>query len=94
MYDILTALNANIDREGGGCGVESGSEWEAYGLGRDDGGDEGERCVLFWRGVWRTLHRETVWLNERGEVGRKGWDAGSVRVVSCVVLEAALDERV
>ena len=66
-----------------------GSDWEWVGVGRDDGGNEGVRCVIMYRQkFWRKVHFETVWLNERGQVGRKGWDAGSVRVVSCLVLDA------
>ena len=66
-----------------------GDAWTAYGIGRDDGKEKGERnAIFFLRSAWECLHSETVWLNEIGEVGKKGWDAGSVRVVSCVVLQA------
>lgn len=72
-----------------------GPGWEALGVGRDNGLDEGERCAIYFRtSAWEQLHFETVWLNEDGAVGRKGWDAGSVRVVSCLVLCArGQDER-
>lgn len=72
-----------------------GDEWEAFGAGRDDGADEGERCAVWWRTeVWRRKWFETVWLNEEGMVGKRGWDAASVRVVTCVVLEAVRGSEV
>ena len=65
-----------------------GKEWEGVGSGRDDGVDDGERCVVWWRKEkWRRKRFETVWLNENGKVGKRGWDAASVRVVTCVVLQ-------
>lgn len=74
---------------GGGGKGECEAEWRWKGVARDDGKDKGERCViLFRRGEWEEVHFETVWLNEDGAVGRRGWDAGSVRVVSCLVLDA------
>ncbi len=66
-----------------------GDDWAWVGVGRDDGKHEGERCVILYRRrFWRKVWFETVWLNETGEVGRKGWDAGSVRVITCLVLDA------
>lgn len=66
-----------------------GSEWIAFGVGRDDGKEQGERCAVFFRSrFWNLLHSETVWLNENRKVGRKGWDAGCVRLVSCLVLQS------
>ena len=68
-----------------------GPEWEWYGLARDDGVDAGERCVVLWQNDrWDVVSRETVWLNETGAVGERGWDAGCVRVVSCAVLDAVV----
>ena len=65
-----------------------GEEWEGVGVGRDDGVDGGERCAVWWkREVWRRRWVETVWLNEEGALGKRGWDAASVRVVTCLVLE-------
>ena len=66
-----------------------GDEWDGVGVGRDDGMAQGERCAVWWRkGMWSRKWFETVWLNEEGMVGKRGWDAASVRVVTCVVLEA------
>ena len=72
-----------------------GDEWEGVGVGRDDAADEGERCAVWWRTVvWVRLRVETVWLNEEGMVGKRGWDAASVRIVTCVVLEAVRGHEV
>jgi endonuclease/exonuclease/phosphatase family metal-dependent hydrolase len=63
-------------------------QWVALGVGRDDGEQKGEHEAVFYRkDACRLVHWETRWLNETGEVGKKGWDAGSVRTVTCVVLD-------
>jgi endonuclease/exonuclease/phosphatase family metal-dependent hydrolase len=60
-----------------------GSEWSYIGVGRDDGKTKGEYSPVIYRpAVWDLLTWETVWLNEDGTVGKKGWDAGSVRIVT------------
>jgi endonuclease/exonuclease/phosphatase family metal-dependent hydrolase len=65
-----------------------GEKWTGLGVGRDDGKLKGEfEGVWYQRDQWRRVAFETHWLNETGEVGRKGWDAASVRVVTCLVLE-------
>jgi endonuclease/exonuclease/phosphatase family metal-dependent hydrolase len=71
--------------------THSGSvNWRCIGVGRDDGVKAGEFAPILFRGdVWGVVPGsvETVWLNETGEVGRRGWDAASVRIVTTVVLE-------
>lgn len=60
-----------------------GSEWSYIGVGRDDGKQKGEYSPLIFRkAVWEVESWKTVWLNEDGSVGKKGWDAGSVRIVT------------
>ncbi|KAL5120958.1 hypothetical protein ACEQ8H_001146 [Pleosporales sp. CAS-2024a] len=60
-----------------------GSDWIYIGVGRDDGKTEGEYSpVIFRKAVWEVESWKTVWLNEDGSVGKKGWDAGSVRIVT------------
>ncbi|KIX03779.1 uncharacterized protein Z518_07332 [Rhinocladiella mackenziei CBS 650.93] len=67
------------------------NDWAYLGVGRDDGKTQGEYSPIFYRqSAWRCLHFETVWLNETGEVGKKGWDASSVRILTCAVLESVL----
>lgn len=65
--------------------------WVMLGRGRDDGVDAGEFSPICFRiDAWRmiTESNETVWLNETGAVGKKGWDAASVRILQTVVLES------
>jgi endonuclease/exonuclease/phosphatase family metal-dependent hydrolase len=60
-----------------------GSDWTYIGVGRDDGKTAGEYSPLIFRkAVWEVESWKTVWLNEDGSVGKKGWDAGSVRIVT------------
>ncbi|KAF1834318.1 hypothetical protein BDW02DRAFT_498617 [Decorospora gaudefroyi] len=60
-----------------------GNEWAYIGVGRDDGKTKGEYGpVIYRKAVWELVKWQTVWLNEDGAVGKKGWDAGSVRVVT------------
>lgn len=67
------------------------NDWDYIGVARDDGKRAGEYSPIFYRrSAWRVQHFETVWLNETGEVGRKGWDATSVRILTVGVLESTL----
>jgi endonuclease/exonuclease/phosphatase family metal-dependent hydrolase len=60
-----------------------GSDWTYIGVGRDDGKEKGEYSPLIFRkAAWEVESWKTVWLNEDGSVGQKGWDAGSVRIVT------------
>jgi endonuclease/exonuclease/phosphatase family metal-dependent hydrolase len=60
-----------------------GDEWAYIGVGRDDGKTKGEYSpVIYRKSVWELVKWQTVWLNEDGAVGKKGWDAGSVRIVT------------
>lgn len=69
-------------------------DWTYVGVGRDDGKTKGEYSPIFFRrSAWNCIHFETVWLNETGEVGKKGWDASSIRIMTCTVLESVLSPR-
>ena len=84
--DILDSLNSDSFRT---APSEKGS-WEYVGVGRDDGVSAGEFSPILFRGdVWMKVEgsESTVWLNEDGRVGGKGWDAASVRILTTVVLE-------
>jgi endonuclease/exonuclease/phosphatase family metal-dependent hydrolase len=60
-----------------------GNEWAYIGVGRDDGKTKGEYSPVIYRpSVWELQKWQTTWLNENGAVGKKGWDAGSVRIVT------------
>ncbi|KAL2392802.1 hypothetical protein ABEF93_000928 [Exophiala dermatitidis] len=74
--------------EAGPVGADD-NDWTYVGVGRDDGKTKGEYSPIFFRkSAWKLLHFETVWLNESGEVGKKGWDASSIRILTCAVLES------
>ncbi|RVX66979.1 hypothetical protein B0A52_09193 [Exophiala mesophila] len=67
------------------------NDWDYIGVARDDGKEAGEYSPIFYRrSAWKVLHFETVWLNETGEVGKKGWDAASIRILTVGVLESTL----
>ncbi len=60
-----------------------GDEWGYIGVGRDDGKKAGEYGPIIYRkSVWQVETWRTVWLNETGKVGQKGWDAACVRIVT------------
>ena len=65
------------------------NDWTYVGVGRNDGHTKGEYSPIFFRkSAWTCIHFETVWLNETGQVGKKGWDADSIRILTCAVLES------
>lgn len=52
-------------------------------MGRDDGQKAGEYSpILYRKDVWEIVSWRTVWLNEKQTPGEKGWDAGSVRILT------------
>ncbi|KAH7349118.1 hypothetical protein BKA66DRAFT_516576 [Pyrenochaeta sp. MPI-SDFR-AT-0127] len=71
LLDIMAGLNKEKE------------EWAYIGVGRDDGKQAGEYSPIIYRkGAWELSKWESVWLNENGAVGKKGWDAGSIRIVT------------
>ncbi len=60
-----------------------------YGVGRDDGKDNGEFSAIFYRlGIFELRDRGTFWLSETPDrPGSKGWDAALPRVCSWVKLK-------
>ncbi len=70
--------------------LETGLHGYAWvGVGRDDGKEAGEFCpILYRRDRYRLVSSGTFWLSETPDLpGRKGWDAGSVRIVTWARLE-------
>jgi len=63
-------------------------EYQTYGVGRDDGADEGEFCPVFFRkDRFELLEKSTFWLSENPDsIGSIGWDAHLSRIVSWVKL--------
>ncbi len=62
--------------------------YTAVGVGRDDGGDEGEMAALFYRTErYEDLGSGHFWLSESPEkIGSKGWDAALPRIATWVKL--------
>lgn len=57
------------------------SQYRFFGVGRDNGGREGEFSAVFYReDRLELLKQETFWLSETPEVPSKGWDAALNRV--------------
>jgi endonuclease/exonuclease/phosphatase family metal-dependent hydrolase len=63
-------------------------ELEWYGVGRDDGQQQGEMTPIGWRkSRFEAQQRGTFWLSENPEaVGTPGWDAALPRIASWVQL--------
>lgn len=60
-----------------------GDEWSYIGVGRDDGKQAGEYSpILFRKAVWSVDEWKTVWLSPTPSLPSKGWDAGSIRIVT------------
>jgi hypothetical protein len=69
--------------------ADAENDWTYVGVGRNDGKTQGEYSPIFFRqSAWKCLDSATIWLNETGEVGKKGWDADSIRILTYAVLES------
>lgn len=60
------------------------SDYEGFGVARDDGVKAGERCpVFFKRARFEKLREETFWLSETPEIpGSRSWNAACRRIVT------------
>ncbi|CZT07304.1 related to endonuclease/exonuclease/phosphatase family protein [Rhynchosporium graminicola] len=74
LLDIHAALNDSPSAAG---------KWEHIGVGRDDGVKAGEYSPIFYRPeIWKLKSWDTRWMSPTPEVPSKGWDAGSIRIVT------------
>ncbi len=64
--------------------VDNCKEYDAIGVGRDDGAGKGETCsILYHKGSCEIVKWGSFWLSETPDVpGKKGWDANNVRVAT------------
>jgi len=64
-------------------------EYNHVGVGRDDGLEAGEHCVIFYKkNRFKEIESGNFWLSENPEIpGKKGWDAGYNRVTTWIILE-------
>ncbi|KAI3395049.1 hypothetical protein diail_1872, partial [Diaporthe ilicicola] len=62
--------------------------WEHIGVGRDDGGSEGEyNPILYRTDVFELVHEETKWLSETPDTPSKSWNSGSTRIITVGVFK-------
>jgi endonuclease/exonuclease/phosphatase family metal-dependent hydrolase len=63
-------------------------EFDEYGVGCDDGDNQGEFNIIFYRFArFELLDKGTFWLSETPDIpGSKGWDANKTRICSWVKL--------
>jgi endonuclease/exonuclease/phosphatase family metal-dependent hydrolase len=68
-------------------------DFEWYGIGRDDGREQGEMSPIGWRKkLFRCDDRGTFWLSENPQaIGEKSWDAALPRIASWVRLTRLSD---
>jgi endonuclease/exonuclease/phosphatase family metal-dependent hydrolase len=65
------------------------SDYDSYGVGRDDGKDSGEFSAVFYRrDRFELTDKGTFWLSEAPDTpGSKGWDAALPRICSWIKLK-------
>lgn len=80
LLDILAGLNTPSPDT---TPQPSKDEWTYIGVGRDDGHKQGEYSPIIYRpAVWHLASWHPVWLSPTPDRPGKGWDAGSVRIVT------------
>ncbi len=63
-------------------------EYDAFGVGRDDGGMSGEFSpVFFRRSLFENAGAKTVWLSDTPDMPSRGWDAHHNRICTLVALK-------
>ena len=87
LDDILAALNhVNTDQRRLGQHLDEKAVWAHIGVGRDDGKTKGEYSpILYPLQLFHLEHFETTWLSPTTDKPSKGWDAGSIRILSSAV---------
>lgn len=71
-----------------------GSNWEYYGVAREDGVEDGEFGPIFYdKTQFKVLDKQTLWLSETPGRPSRGWDAQLRRIVTCVHFEGANGAR-
>lgn len=88
LVDILSSLNDITPTSNKSNDPADGPIWAHVGVGRDDGHTKGEYSpIIYPVNLFRLLHSETVWLSPTPDKPSKGWDAGSIRIITVAVLE-------
>jgi endonuclease/exonuclease/phosphatase family metal-dependent hydrolase len=64
------------------------SNWNWYGVGREDGKQAGEFAAIFYKkNKFDVVQKGTFWLSQTPEKPSKGWDASDYRIASWVILK-------
>lgn len=88
LIDILSGLNGNTTSPSNSrteqCEHRTAKdEWAYIGVGRDDGHQAGEYSPIIYRpSIWELESWNTVWMSPTPDRPGKGWDAGSIRIVT------------
>lgn len=83
ILGVQEALQAQIQHLRQGL-----SDYDYYGLGRDDGRSGGEYSALFFRrDRFKRMSTATLWLSESPDRPSIGWDAGEPRIATRLELE-------
>lgn len=70
-------------------------EYGWFGVGRDDGRQEGEYTPVFYlKSRFRILNQSTFWLSENPDKPGKGWDAACPRIATWGKIEDTLTKAV
>ncbi len=86
LRDIIASLNW-LQRD-------PPDDWTYIGVGRDDGRCAGEYAPIVYRASSYALLRwRTVWLSPTPDVPSRGWDAGSIRILTVAVLTHRVSGR-
>ncbi|KAI1122208.1 endonuclease/exonuclease/phosphatase [Nemania abortiva] len=93
LVDVLAGLN-DVPREDRDEKPPSGPNWAHIGVGRDDGNTKGEYSpILYPVRTFTVLESETVWLSPTPDRPSRGWDAGSIRILTVAVFEHRQTKR-
>ncbi|KAK3688291.1 Endonuclease/exonuclease/phosphatase [Podospora appendiculata] len=97
LVDILAGLNnvtSSSSSNSSSSVPASGPKWAHIGVGRDDGKTKGVYSpIIYPVGIFDLLHAETVWLNPTPDRPSKGWDAGSIRILTMGVFRHKPTQR-
>jgi len=94
LLDILHGLNRLLPPSHPDAEPPRGPVWAHIGVGRDDGETQGEYSpILYPVDAFDLLHVETVWLSPTPNRPSKGWDAGSIRILTVGVFEHKLSQQ-
>ena len=94
LLDVLHGLNGLPPPSGPHAEPPRGPVWAHVGSGRDDGKTKGEYSpIIYPVDAFDLLHAETVWLSPTPDRPGKGWDAGSIRILTVAVFEHKASKR-